>query len=263
MLCSDQSLDLRGLEDGLLAILGDLAADDVLADIISLLEVEELADLGRALGTQAAGLLRVGQTLDLGLALLDDDEVEHGEIGGDDAAAGRLALALTALADAVAGHAIAEEQAHALSGQHSLLHGETLLVVSSRDLEHIALEVISKAVSRNLVRDTLVIERAPARTRSQQPTRSAKAQHISMAHHGTGRSQWSRAWCRCTIGIVYPAAAGKRRDDPAIAWAAGAVRLRASQPRSVRRHPTAPASCTVFLRERAESGLREPRACNG
>jgi hypothetical protein len=41
--------------------LGDLTADDVLADIVLLAEVEELLDLGSALGTQAAGLDGVGQ----------------------------------------------------------------------------------------------------------------------------------------------------------------------------------------------------------
>lgn len=36
----------------------------------------------------------------------------------------------------------------------------TLLVVSSRDLEDISLEVISEVIARHLVRDALVIERA-------------------------------------------------------------------------------------------------------
>lgn len=41
-----------------------------------------------------------------------------------------------------------------------LLHGETLLVIASRDLEDISLEVVTDVVSGDLGRDALVVERA-------------------------------------------------------------------------------------------------------
>lgn len=50
----DEALDLRGLEGVLLAFFGDLALDDVLADIVFFAEAEKLADFVRALRTQAA-----------------------------------------------------------------------------------------------------------------------------------------------------------------------------------------------------------------
>ena len=40
----------------------------------------------------------------------------------------------------------------------NLLHGEALLVVATRDLEHVTLEVIAKDVALNLMRHTLVVQ---------------------------------------------------------------------------------------------------------
>ena len=54
-----------------------------------------LPDLAGALGSQPAGDGVVGQSRDLGLALLHDGEVEHGQVAVHDAAAHRLALAFT------------------------------------------------------------------------------------------------------------------------------------------------------------------------
>ena len=136
---SHQALDLGGLEDGLLVALDDLAANHELAHVILLGQVEELLVLGGALGTQAAGLDGVGQAGDLALTLGDDDEVAHGEVGADNATAHGAALAGTGAALAEARGALAEQEAHAVSAQHTLLHGETLLVVTAGDTEHVAL----------------------------------------------------------------------------------------------------------------------------
>lgn len=74
------------------------------------------------------------------ITFLDDDQIENAEVGINDAATHRLALALTSPAGTVAGVALAEEQAHTTGGQHTLLHGETLLVVASADAHYIALQ---------------------------------------------------------------------------------------------------------------------------
>lgn len=71
---------------------------------------------------------------------LDDDQVENAEVGINDATADRLALTLSSPAGTVAGVALAEQQAHTTVGQHTLLHGEALLVVASADAHHIALQ---------------------------------------------------------------------------------------------------------------------------
>jgi len=128
---SNQSLDLGCLGERLLALnLGlNLAADNVLANVIVLGEIEELADLGGPLGSEPLGVGDVGKTGDFGLALLDDGEGENGQIGTDDASTDGLPLALTSATGTVARSTLGEEQLDTVGQQNTLLHGETLLVV--------------------------------------------------------------------------------------------------------------------------------------
>ena len=76
--------------------------------------------------------------------LLDDDEVEHAEVLGDNASADRLspALAPSPAVPAEAGVAWSHEQTHAARHQHALLHGEALLVLAAHDLEDVPLELL-------------------------------------------------------------------------------------------------------------------------
>jgi len=115
--------------------------------IVILGEAEELSDLRCALGTKTLGVHDVCQTGDIGVTLLDDAERQDGQVHGDDAAADRLALALTGSTGSVAGVAVGEEQADTRWVHDSLLHGETLLVVAAGDLEDVALEFIADTVS--------------------------------------------------------------------------------------------------------------------
>lgn len=92
---SDEALDLRALVEGLVATL-DFAADNVATHIVLLLvETEGLHDAHAGLGALAVGALDVGAASDVLLALLHDAEEDGGEVGVDDAAADRLALAVT------------------------------------------------------------------------------------------------------------------------------------------------------------------------
>jgi hypothetical protein len=118
--------------------------------IIILGEAEELADLGGTLGTQALGVDDIGQTGDVGLALLDDAEGQNGQVHGDDAATNRLALALTIAASTVARVAVGEQQTDTGWVDDTLLHRETLLVVASSDAEDVALELVANAVTGDL-----------------------------------------------------------------------------------------------------------------
>ena len=52
-----------------------------------------------------------------------------------------------------------------------LLHGESLLVISSGDLEDISLEVIAEVIARHLVGDTLVVEGAATQRHNTATTR--------------------------------------------------------------------------------------------
>ena len=73
------------------------------------------------------------------LTLLDDDQVEDGQVAVHDAAADRLAAALALSAGPVAGVALGQEEADAAVGQDALLHGEALLVVAAADAHNVAL----------------------------------------------------------------------------------------------------------------------------
>lgn len=141
-----QTLDLGRLV-ALVAVVLELAAHHELADVVLLAQTEQLADVARTLRTQAAGLRGglVGQTRNLLLALLHDHQVQHADVGTHDAATHGLALTLTlgvirafrthVATSTVAGHTVGEEQTHTVVAENSLLHGETLLVVSSSDAE--------------------------------------------------------------------------------------------------------------------------------
>ena len=53
---------------------------------------------------------------------------------------------------------LVEEQPHATVGQHSLLHGEALLVVAAGDPHHVTLELVSKGVGLDLLTHPLLVE---------------------------------------------------------------------------------------------------------
>merc|ERR1719161_3003091 len=67
-LLRDEALNLRGL-----LLLPGFAADDVLADVVLLGQVEDLADVRRTLRAEAAGLVVVRKPRDFLLALLRHD----------------------------------------------------------------------------------------------------------------------------------------------------------------------------------------------
>lgn len=102
----------------------------------------------------------VGDTGDVGIALLDDAEGKDGEVHADDAATDTLPLALAGAAGAVAGVAIGEEEAHTGRVHDTLLHWEALLVVSAGDSEDVALELVADAVTGDLLAHTAVHEDA-------------------------------------------------------------------------------------------------------
>ena len=138
----------------------DLATDNVLPDIVLLGKVEEATDLSRTLGTEALGEHGVGQSWDLLLALLDDDDGQDRDIGADNATTDRLAAALACAADAVARVAVRKQELDTVGQEDTLLHRETLLVISAGDAEHIALPFVAEGVGRDLLRDFLVVDEA-------------------------------------------------------------------------------------------------------
>ena len=74
-------------------------------------------------------------TWNIGFALLDDDEVENGEIGVDDAASDASAVTLTRASRTIAFVLSAQKQTNSAVGQHSLHHGETWRGREGKDSE--------------------------------------------------------------------------------------------------------------------------------
>jgi hypothetical protein len=153
-----ETLDLWGLVVLLAGLRLELAADDVLADIVFLGQVEQLADVRRTLWSETTWDLHVGEAWDFGVTGLDNDQVEHRKVWADDATTDRLALALTLSAWTVARLALREKKAGTAVRQHTLLHWETLLVVTTRDAEDEALELIAEHVALDFLRDALLVE---------------------------------------------------------------------------------------------------------
>ena len=99
---SDESLDLGGLVEGLVASL-DLASDNILSHIVLLVKSEGLSDVVSSLGAAHVGLVGVGAASDFLLTLLDDLEEDGANIGSDDAASDTASFALASSSGLVDG----------------------------------------------------------------------------------------------------------------------------------------------------------------
>jgi len=155
----DQALDLRRLGGGLLALLGRQGTTDHIATHIVLLgQIVELADLAGPLGAQTPGLADVREAGDVLLALANHHQGQHGHIGIDDATTHGFALPLAIATGTVAGLSGLEEQADTLLAENALHHGESLLVISAGDAEHVALPLVAQLIRRNRGPHTLLVE---------------------------------------------------------------------------------------------------------
>ena len=143
----------------LFGVLGlDLSSNNVLADVVSLLEVEEFPDLGRALGAETLGKDVVGKAGVFLLTLLDDSEGKDGNVVADDASTNGLPATLTRATGSVARVSVGEEQAGTDREEDTLLHRETLLVVTTSDTEDVSSPFRTKDVAFNLLGEALVVE---------------------------------------------------------------------------------------------------------
>lgn len=102
----------------------------------------------------------VGQAGNVLVTLLDDAESKDGEVHADDATTDGLPLALTSAARAVAGVALSEEKADTGWVHDTLLHRETLLVVTTGDPDDVSLELVADAVGGDFLTHAAVHEDA-------------------------------------------------------------------------------------------------------
>jgi hypothetical protein len=156
----DKTLNLGGLGVGLLlGVLGlNLTTNDELANIISLLQVEELTDVVSTLRSETLGDSSIGQSGNVLFTLLDNNKGDDGQVRRDNASTDGLSLALTSAASTVGGVTLAQEKTDTVGEKDTLLHGETLLVVTARDAENVTLELITDGITGNFSGHTLVHE---------------------------------------------------------------------------------------------------------
>lgn len=158
----DETLDLRRLSLGLLLALSklDWPSDNVLSDIIVFSKIEELTDLASSFWAQTTWDGGVGEAWDFSFSLLDNDKMEHGQIGVDNTSSDASAVALSSASRSVARMLCAEKKSDTAVGQHTLHHRESLLVVSTSDAEHVTLPFVSERISWNFLCHLFVEEDA-------------------------------------------------------------------------------------------------------
>ncbi|KAH3661990.1 hypothetical protein OGAPHI_006171 [Ogataea philodendri] len=147
---NNQSLDLWSL-GVLLLTLNNLSSNDELSDIILLGQTVELSDVVGSLRTQSLWNLSIGQTLDLLLTLLNNNKGQDSKVVTNNTASDRLSLSLSGSSWSVTGDILGQEQFNSVWDHHTLLHWETLLVVTTSDLEDVALELIAHGISLDLL----------------------------------------------------------------------------------------------------------------
>ena len=72
--------------------------------------------------------------------LLDDNQVEHRQVAVNNTSTDRLSLSVSLPSWSVTGLSLSQQQTCSAIGEYSLLHGETLLVVSTGDADNISLQ---------------------------------------------------------------------------------------------------------------------------
>lgn len=101
-LLGDESLDLGGLEESLVALL-DFSSDNVLSHVILLLEHECFSNVVSSLGSESSGLGGIVESLNFLLSLDNGFKSNNGEVGSGNASSDRLSLSLSVSSGSVGG----------------------------------------------------------------------------------------------------------------------------------------------------------------
>ena len=155
---SHQTLNLGRLANSLALLVCEGTGNDILANIIILGQVEKLADIVCTLGTQTTGDRVVGQSLDLLITKLGNNQVQNSNIVSNNASTDGLALSLTGTARSVGLVSLLAQKTNSSIGQDTLTHGEALLVVSTGDAENESLELISQDATVNFLGHAALVQ---------------------------------------------------------------------------------------------------------
>ena len=144
------------------------SSNDVLLDksscvnSFSLGNTEKLPDTRSPLWTKSLGHNCIGKPGDLLLALLGNDAGEHADVRTNNAASNRSSLSLTFSGCSIALGSRGEEESDPTIGEDTLLHGKTIVVIATGDLENISFELFSKIIGFNFLSHSLFEEMSPA-----------------------------------------------------------------------------------------------------
>ena len=178
---SNKALDFWGLVTlGLPLFQGEGPLEDVLTNIVIFVEGIELPDLSHSLWPQSSRDGFVSKARDVCFSLLHHHKVKDAQGTINNAATHRFASPLSSTTGAEARLALFEEELDTTIGKDTLLHGETLLVISSRYTNSVPLDkrtnsthlqkvrsnyylpLITQKVTVHFLGHTLVIEWTPA-----------------------------------------------------------------------------------------------------
>jgi hypothetical protein len=153
-----KTLDLGSLTTLNTLLVGIFTSNNIVANIIILGKVEKLADVVCPLGTKTTRYGVIGKSRKCSLSHLGNNKVENSNVLSYNTTAYRLALALTSTALTVTLVPLPHEKTNTGIGKNTLTHGESLLVVSSRDTENVSCILLSKGTSINLLRHSLLVK---------------------------------------------------------------------------------------------------------
>lgn len=156
-LWGNQSLDLWSLGVGLVT-LDNLTSDNEVSDVVLLGQAEELSNVAGSLWTQSLWGGGVSQTLDVTVTLLDNRQSKDSQVLADNATSDGLSLTLTSSSWSVTRVALGQQQLDSGWVHNTLLHWETLLVVTTSDSEDVALELVTDSVTGDFLTHSLLVE---------------------------------------------------------------------------------------------------------
>merc|ERR1712008_208476 len=121
-------------------------------------ELNRLSELSRKQKSQTTRDSGIGEAGNIVVSFLHNNHRNDGKISIDNATTNRLAFTFTRTALTVARVAFAQEKTHTKSGKDTLFHGETLLVVSTSNAEHVTGPFVTKGGSINFLAHTFLIK---------------------------------------------------------------------------------------------------------
>ena len=154
----DEALNLGRLDHGAALLVGELTLDYVLSYIVLLRKVEQLTDITGSLGSKTTRSRVIGESSHRLFADLCNDQVQDSDIVSHDASTDTLALTFTRAAGAVALVALGAKETDTGVREYTLSHGESLLVITSRNAKLVSLKFFTENASVYFLGHTAIVE---------------------------------------------------------------------------------------------------------